>query len=587
MADLLQTHTKLALAVAPIALGSAALTAVALSAIGKLAPQGGPLVADARQTLWLVAALTLAAAVGLVAYLVWAVAIPFEHLARDLHRARAAVVTGDFEARVEEKQSGPFAQLTRDVNATLGAVDEKVAWYVGIIDAVPFPIHVTDADMKWTYMNRAFEILMQKERRVVDRREAIGKACSNATANICNTEGCGIRQFNKGVKESYFDWCGMECKQDTAELLDKRGKRIGYVEVVSDLTPLVRAKHYTATEVERLKGNLERLAAGNMNFDLQVAAGDKHTTEARTNFLELRESLAASGQSLRDLLGKMAQTAAQVSSASSQIASTSQSVASGASEQAQAIEETSSRLTSMATKTKQSAESARRASELSQGARDAAAEGTSAMEQMLDAMAKIRTSAEGTSQIIRDINDIAFQTNLLALNAAVEAARAGEAGRGFAVVAEEVRSLALRSKEAARKTEELIRQSVQETEEGVGTSKHVNDKLSEIARGVAEVTDIVSEIASMATEQANGIAQVVSSVSEMEKVTQQNAASSQESSAAAEELASQSSELSTMVTSFGSGNDLGPAASARSLAPRNGMARDRGRSVRRLEVLPS
>ena len=89
---------------------------------------------------------------------------------------------------------------------------------------------------------------------------------------------------------------------------------------------------------------------------------------------------------------------------------------------------------------------------------------------MQGAMVRIKASAEATSQIIRDINDIAFQTNLLALNAAVEAARAGEAGRGFAVVAEEVRSLALRAKEAASKTEERIRQSVKEAGEGEGVA---------------------------------------------------------------------------------------------------------------------
>ena len=74
--------------------------------------------------------------------------------------------------------------------------------------------------------------------------------------------------------------------------------------------------------------------------------------------------------------------------------------------------------------------------------------------------------AEGTSHIIKDISEIAFQTNLLALNAAAEAARAGESGRGFAVVAEAVPSLAFRAKDAAVRTEALIRESVAKAAEG-------------------------------------------------------------------------------------------------------------------------
>ena len=57
------------------------------------------------------------------------------------------------------------------------------------------------------------------------------------------------------------------------------------------------------------------------------------------------------------------------------------------------------------------------------------------MQDMLSAMAEIRSSSNLIGQIINTINDIAFQTNILALNAGVEAARAGEHGKGFSVVA--------------------------------------------------------------------------------------------------------------------------------------------------------
>jgi len=265
---------------------------------------------------------------------------------------------------------------------------------------------------------------------------------------------------------------------------------------------------------------------------------------------KITDSLNATAEALHDALAQVAQAVGQVSGAAGQIASSSEAVAAGASEQASSLQETSSSLESMSSTTRQASDHAQQANALAEEATKAATEGASAMQQMTAAMEKIRASAEGTSQIIKDINEIAFQTNLLALNAAVEAARAGEAGRGFAVVAEEVRSLALRSKEAANKTEGLIRQSVKEAGEGELTARQVGEQLGAISISVNKANAIVVEIAAAAREQVAGIEQLNKAVAQVGQVTQQNAASSEQSSSAAAELSGQCQELAAMVATF-------------------------------------
>ncbi|HTN52862.1 MAG TPA: methyl-accepting chemotaxis protein [Anaeromyxobacter sp.] len=294
--------------------------------------------------------------------------------------------------------------------------------------------------------------------------------------------------------------------------------------------------------IDEASGALERLARRDLRARVSGSFRGDHA--------RIAGAVNGTAEALHQALAQVADAVDQVSSAAAQIASSSQAVASGASEQASSLEQTTSSLDAVSSSTRHAADSAQAANALAQAARGAATEGGTAVDRMQDAMAKIKASAEGTSQIIRDINDIAFQTNLLALNAAVEAARAGDAGRGFAVVAEEVRSLALRAKEAATRTEELIRQSVREAADGAATSRQVAGKLGEIVEGVGKVSDIVSEIASTARQQATGIEQVVTAMSEMDRVTQQNAASAEESSSAASELSGQAEELAAMVGSF-------------------------------------
>jgi methyl-accepting chemotaxis protein len=287
---------------------------------------------------------------------------------------------------------------------------------------------------------------------------------------------------------------------------------------------------------------MEQLAAKDLSARMSGSYKGDH--------VRLKDAINATGDALQDALTQVARAVEQVSGAAAQIASSSQAVASGASEQASSLAEITASIESVSGTASHSADSAQQANTLASGARSAAGAGASAVEQLQGAMTQIRHSADRTGQIIKDVSDIAFQTNLLALNAAVEAARAGEAGRGFAVVAEEVRSLALRAKEAAQKTEELIRESVKQAGEGEAAAGQVSARLKEIFTGVSKVSDIVAEITASAREQTSGIAQVNSALSEMDKVTQQNAASAEESSSAASELNAQAEELASMVGTF-------------------------------------
>jgi len=253
---------------------------------------------------------------------------------------------------------------------------------------------------------------------------------------------------------------------------------------------------------------------------------------------------------LQESLAQVSSASQLVNAASREIASSSHSVASGATEQAAALEETTSALTQIASSTQRNAASAREADDLARGAEQALSGGAESMMRMTEAMANIRRSAEATAALIRDIDDISFQTNLLALNAAVEAARAGEAGRGFSVVAEEVRGLALRAKEAARRTASLIGESLQLTAVGESTSGEVEASIGQIVGAVKQVSGLVATIARDSDEQARGAREVSRAMEDISSATQTAAASSEETSAAAQELETQARVLDQLVAGF-------------------------------------
>lgn len=236
---------------------------------------------------------------------------------------------------------------------------------------------------------------------------------------------------------------------------------------------------------------------------------------------------------------KLTDASGHVAGAVTQMTSAGTSLSQSSTEAAASLEETVASLEELSSMVKMNSDNAKQAAGLSASSREVAEKGQSEITKLISSMEQISGSSRKIEEIIHVIDDIAFQTNLLALNAAVEAARAGEQGKGFAVVAEAVRALAQRSASAAKDITQLIRQSVEQVEEGSQIASSSGAVLDNIVSSVKKVADLNNEIATASTEQTAGIQQISKAMNQLDQAAQSNAAS-------AEEIAASSAEIDTM-----------------------------------------
>ncbi|MBX7192500.1 MAG: HAMP domain-containing protein [Sandaracinaceae bacterium] len=353
-----------------------------------------------------------------------------------------------------------------------------------------------------------------------------------------------VEDGNAAITERIAAWSTrLRNAADSAALASNVGfALLALLAVLVVLGAARRVERAIVEPIDVVVAGLERVAAR----DLTVRIPDVKNREMGRVATQLNAALTA----MDDAMTRVSASATDVSTASNEITMGSQALAQATSQSASAIEEVTASLQEMTSMAGQNSRHAQEAKSLAVGARGESERGAERMAQLSQAIEKIKESADKTARIVKTIDDIAFQTNLLALNAAVEAARAGEAGKGFAVVAEEVRSLAMRSAEAAKSTGALIEESVHNADAGVSLNQAVLAQLGDITKHVRRVHDVLSEIAAASEHQNEAVAQINRAVEDLSRSTQHNAATSEESASTAEQVAAQARSLAQLVSTF-------------------------------------
>ncbi len=403
-----------------------------------------------------------------------------------------SVATGTLDASVCHAQfKGGLAPIGESLLSISKMVCKKYFWYDSILDAIPFPMSVTDMNMNWTFINKPVENLLK-----VKRKDLLGKHCSNWGACICKTKDCGIDSLRKGKEITYFQQFGADFQVNLSYLYDADKNQIGHVEVVQDISRLraFESKHAFAKKIK----------------------------EASDAFLAVSNKMAESSQ----------QTAANAFT------------------QSEFMQKLSSAFESLLNKAKSMSEIAKQTSTSTAEIKSQAQLGHTQMKDMLKSVSDMTDANHSIFKIIKNIEDIAFQTNILALNASVEAARAGQAGKGFAVVAEEVRNLATKSGEAAKDSDALIHNSLEKADKSEKIVHETSDSFNTIVLGINNCDERTHSIAQSSDEQISLLDELDHEIAKMSHSVTENSQTAEQNAASSQELSSQALALEELVNDF-------------------------------------
>ncbi len=521
---------------------------------------------------------------------------------QEIERLLQSVRKGDFGARAEmDGYDSQSAEILGQINGLLDAASERMYWYESMLDSIPFPISVTDMEMRWAFINKAACDITGKT-----RQDVLGQQCCNWGADICNTNRCGIRMLENGTPASQFVQPGLDkhFKVDVAYLNDLHGNRMGHIELVQDITEQerekdfqVRALAYRRARISEFFSVLQSMAKGDWTDRYIVSdTVEEGMGDLLKMYQEISQVLNQTIEQIVAVLSEIQVNAGQLSESSSSLGSNAQAMSEnvGAFKErtvhsaavtdqsaknvqflATAIEENSAQTSTIAASAEEMSSNLNTVGAAVEQMSANMSTIAAASEEMTSSVNTVATSIEEMSASLNEVAKNSSQAALVANKAASAANstagivdRLGTSANSIGKVVDMIRGIAAQTNllalnatiEAAsagdagrgfavvaNEVKELAKQTASATEDIRGQVSDIQVSTQEAVKAIADIVSIINEINSISGTIAAAVEEQTSTTNEIAKNVASAARGSNEVSKNVQEAANGASEISKNV----------------------------------------
>jgi len=295
-------------------------------------------------------------------------------------------------------------------------------------------------------------------------------------------------------------------------------------------------------DIKRLVGELKDLANGNLSVSATKGSG---VTAA------IAEAFNYTINALRKLVTSINQTSQKVSNSAVEVKQITNQLTKAMNQQSEQIVSTGASVNIMVSSIEKVSSTAKLSAEVAENSVEIAHEGAMVVNNTISGMERIREqiretekriqrlseSTQEIGEIVSLIDGISEQTNILSLNAAIQAAMAGDVGMGFAVVADEVQQLAVKSSEAAKEVENIVKtvrsdtnraaesmeRAITEVTLGTTLAHDAGRALEKIEAVSKNLSELITGISKAADEQAQMSSKITKMMEVIESIARQTA----------------------------------------------------------------